>query len=88
MVRGRRRLSAKAIAPAQMGLVRERLLTVAENRLGLVLAPAGYGKTRLLAQVADVFSGAVCWYRADSADREPMLLLAKLGGASKSSIAC
>lgn len=81
MVRGRRRLSAKAIAPDQMGLVRERLFTVAEGRLGLVLAPAGYGKTRLLAQVADVFSGAVCWYRADSGDREPALLMAKLGGA-------
>lgn len=81
MAKGRRRLSAKAIAPAQMGLVRERLFTVADSRLGLVLAPAGYGKTRLLAQVADAFEGAVCWYRADSADREPGLLMAKLGGA-------
>ena len=81
MVRGRRRLSAKTMAPAQTGLVRERLLTVAEGRLGLVLAPAGYGKTRLLAQVADVSGGAVCWYRADSGDREPALLLAKLGDA-------
>jgi DNA-binding SARP family transcriptional activator len=81
MARGRRRLSAKAIAPAQMGLIRERLFTVAEGRLGLVLAPAGYGKTRLLAQVADAFEGAVCWYRADSADRDPGLLMAKLGGA-------
>jgi DNA-binding SARP family transcriptional activator len=54
---------------------------VAQNRLGLALAPAGYGKTRLLAQVADAFDGAVCWYRADSADREPTLLLAKLGDA-------
>ena len=44
MVRGHRRLSAKAIAPAQAGLVRERLFTVAGSRLGLVLAPAGYGK--------------------------------------------
>ena len=76
-----RRLSAKAIPPAQMGLVRERLLTIAESRVGLVLAPAGYGKTRLLAQVADAFSGTVCWYRADSGDREPALLLAKLGEA-------
>ena len=81
MVRGLRRLSAKAIAPDQMGLVRERLFTVAESRLGLVLAPAGYGKTRLLAQVADTFSGAVCWYRADSGDREPPRFMAKLGDA-------
>src|ERR1700730_4552694 len=63
MVRGSRRLSAKAIAPARVGLVRERLFSVAEGRLGLALAPAGYGKTRLLAQVADTFDGAVCWYR-------------------------
>lgn len=76
-----RRLSAKTTAPTQTGLVRERLFTVAETRLGLVLAPAGYGKTRVLAQVADVFSGAVCWYRADSGDRDPALLLAKLGDA-------
>ena len=81
MMRGRRRLSAKAIAPARMGLVRERLFSVAESRLGLALAPAGYGKTRLLAQVADTFDGAVCWYRADSTDREPALLMAKLGDA-------
>lgn len=81
MVRGSRRLSAKAIAPARVGLVRERLFSVAESRLGLALAPAGYGKTRLLAQVADTFDGAVCWYRADSADREPALLMAKLGDA-------
>ena len=81
MVRGSRRLSAKAMAPARVGLVRERLFSVAESRLGLALAPAGYGKTRLLAQVADTFDGAVCWYRADSADREPALLMAKLGEA-------
>jgi DNA-binding SARP family transcriptional activator len=81
MARGYRRLSAKAMAPAQVGLVRERLLTVAEGRLGLVLAPAGYGKTRLLAQVADAFEGTVCWYRADAADREPARLMARLGDA-------
>ena len=80
-MRGCQRLCAKAIAPAQVGLVRERLFSVAESRLGLALAPAGYGKTRLLAQVADAFDGAVCWYRADSADREPTLLMAKLGDA-------
>ena len=81
MVRGYRRLSAKAIAPARVGLVRERLFTVAETRFGFALAPAGYGKTGLLAQVADTFDGAVCWYRADSADREPTLLMGKLGDA-------
>ena len=79
MVRGQRRLSAKAIAPAQVGLIRERLFSVADGRLGLALAPAGYGKTRLLAQVADAFDGAVCWYRADAADRDPARLEAKLG---------
>ena len=78
-MRGCQRLSAKTMAPAQTGLVRDRLLTVADSRLGLVLAPAGYGKTRLLAQVAGASPGAVCWYRADSGDREPALLLAKLG---------
>ena len=56
-MRGCQRLCAKAIAPAQVGLVRERLFTVAESRLASALAPAGYGKTRLLAQAADVFDG-------------------------------
>jgi DNA-binding SARP family transcriptional activator len=69
------------IAPVQTGLIRDRLFTVADSRLGFVLAPAGYGKTRLLAQVADAFRGAVCWYRADFNDRDPALLLAKLGEA-------
>jgi len=81
MARGSRRLSAKTIAPAQTGLIRDRLFTVTGSRLGFVLAPAGYGKTRLLAQVADAFCGAVCWYRADFNDRDPSLLLAKLGEA-------
>ena len=69
------------IAPAQTGLIRDRLFTTSGSRLGFVLAPAGYGKTRLLAQVADAFCGAVCWYRADFNDRDPSLLLAKLGEA-------
>ena len=60
MARGYLRLSAKAMAPARVGLVRERLFAVAETRFGFALAPAGYGKTRLLAQVADTFDGAVC----------------------------
>jgi DNA-binding SARP family transcriptional activator len=81
MARGYVRLSAKAIAPARVGLVRERLFTVAETRFGFALAPAGYGKTRLLAQVADTFDGAVCWYRVDSSDRQPTLLMGKLGDA-------
>jgi ATP/maltotriose-dependent transcriptional regulator MalT len=69
------------IAPVQTGLIRDRLLTVAGSRLGFVLAPAGYGKTRLLAQVAEAFCGTVCWYRADFNDRDPALFLAKLGQA-------
>jgi len=86
MARGRLLLSAKAIAPTQVGLVRERLFSVTGSRIGLVLAPAGYGKTRLLGQVADAFEGTACWYRADSADREPARLLAKLGDALLRSI--
>jgi len=72
-------LSAKVIPPESRGLVRERLLGELAARLGLILAPAGYGKTRLLGQMATTFGGAVAWYRIDAGDRRSAAFVAHLG---------
>ena len=69
-------LAPKFVPPGPSGLLRERLLTVGDRRVGVVLAPAGHGKTTLLGQVAARFDGDVAWYRLDAADRRPDRLAA------------
>src|SRR3954453_10492654 len=72
-------LSAKFVPPEPAGLVRARLLDGLAHRVGLVLAPAGHGKTTLLGQVASRFDGAVAWYRIDRSDRNPLELITRMG---------
>jgi LuxR family maltose regulon positive regulatory protein len=51
-----------------------RLHTAAETRLTLVSAPAGFGKTTLLAEWLDLASGesrCVAWVSLDATDSEP-----------------
>lgn len=72
-------LSPKYLPPQITGLQRGRLLDIAAHRVGLVLAPAGHGKTTLLGQVAARFDGAVAWYRIDAADRDPVGLAGRIG---------
>jgi len=79
MVDQRLDLSAKFVPPEPTGLVRGRLLDRLTQRMGLVLAPAGHGKTTLLGQFASDFAGAVAWYRIDAGDRNPAELTARLG---------
>jgi LuxR family transcriptional regulator, maltose regulon positive regulatory protein len=53
-------------------------------RLGLVLAPAGFGKTTVLAQIAATLSAAgerVAWLNCHPQDREPGLFIEDLGRA-------
>jgi DNA-binding SARP family transcriptional activator len=69
-------LAPKFVPPGPSGLLRERLLSVGDRRVGVVLAPAGHGKTTLLGQVAARFGGDVAWYRLDAADRRPDRLAA------------
>src|SRR3954468_22936982 len=78
---GHRVLTAKGGPPLDRGLVRERLVAVLALPVVLVTAPAGHGKSTLLAQLADSFPGPVVWYRLDGDDRGAGRLLARLGAA-------
>jgi DNA-binding SARP family transcriptional activator len=76
-------VGAKVRVPRVTALVRERLNNtldgVWQHRLGLVVAPAGSGKTTALAQFAATVDAPVAWYRAEAAEAgDPRLLLAYL----------
>ncbi|HEY2668505.1 MAG TPA: winged helix-turn-helix domain-containing protein [Actinomycetota bacterium] len=52
-----------------------------QHGFGLVLAPAGSGKTTSVAQFAAAIENPVAWYRAESSDGDPRTLLAYLEAA-------
>src|SRR4051812_20224135 len=56
--------------PRRLGLRRPRLTRALATRprLGLLVAPAGSGKTEVMAQAASAFPGTVAWYRATADD--------------------
>jgi DNA-binding SARP family transcriptional activator len=66
--------------PQAQGLRRERLLDRLRipARLTLVLAPAGYGKTTLLAQHSNEASMPIVWHRTDRLDADPAHFTARL----------
>jgi LuxR family transcriptional regulator, maltose regulon positive regulatory protein len=51
------------------------------SRLLLVSAPAGYGKSTLVAQWCDLDPRAACWVQLDQGDNDPVLLLARIVAA-------
>src|SRR3954465_6044880 len=61
-----------SMRPAASGLTRPRLLRsldrILDTRLGIVAAPAGSGKTTLMAQWTRTAGMPVAWHRAEPAD--------------------
>ncbi|WP_157744463.1 BTAD domain-containing putative transcriptional regulator [Micromonospora viridifaciens] len=56
-------------------------MNVRPRRLGLVVAPAGCGKTTLLAQYAGSVAGPVHWLRTVPADADPERMLGRVDAA-------
>lgn len=69
-------------------LPRPRLLdwldSTADKRLTLLSAPAGYGKTTLLADFINASDSAFAWYTLDAQDSDPMVFLTYLIEALRS----
>lgn len=77
-------LDAKIRPPRPAGLYRARLVAGLHEptyRLGLVVAPAGSGKTTMLAQLAASGEAAVAWFRAETSDGDPLTFLHGLEAA-------
>ena len=70
-------------SPVVRGLVRRRLVDAfmdlpGPKRTGVVVAPAGHGKTTLLTHLAATFEGPVRWLTCERRDALPAVLVARL----------
>lgn len=72
----------RILLPRRRGdlLSRQRLLhllyELMDNKLNIIAAPAGYGKTSLLIDFANHIEYPVCWYAIDTLDRDLLRFLA------------
>jgi LuxR family transcriptional regulator, maltose regulon positive regulatory protein len=72
--------------PVRSGVVpRPRLrplrMAAQRSRLVLVSAPAGYGKSTLVAQWTELDPRPTCWVQLDHGDNDPVVLLARVAAA-------
>src|SRR4051812_48305274 len=71
---------ARTRVPKPVGPARPHLAPLAESlrrrRLGMLLAPAGMGKTAAAADTARLWRGRVAWLRCDTDMAEPAVLVA------------
>ena len=51
------------------------------SRVVLVSAPAGYGKSTLVAQWSELDPRASCWVQLGHGDNDPVVLLARVAAA-------
>ncbi len=83
-------LRPKIRPPQIQGFERGRLLNRLEDlwrhRFGLVVAPAGWGKTTLLSQFTGSLDVPVAWYRAEERDSEGSRLLTYLHAALREAL--
>jgi len=81
---GKRPVLASKLRPPRMRqvLTRRRLIDFAspgaDFRLTNICAGAGFGKTTLMAQIAEAFDGNRVWYQMDGLDRDPTSFLRHL----------
>ena len=62
-------------------IMRQRLLEIAEisaERLVIICAGAGYGKTIIMEQLRSAYSGHSVWYQLGPEDRDPSVFLTHL----------
>ena len=87
---GRRRLRALRFEAAPTGgagrdraapALVDRLIAMPEGSVVSIVAPAGYGKSTLLAQWAERSAGRLAWLSLDERDNDPETLLAYIAAA-------
>src|SRR6202142_959423 len=83
-------VSSKVQPPTAPALARERiaaqLVGLWTQRLGLIVAPAGYGKTTAMAALAASAGGPVAWYRGEAWDADEASALLHLETALRRAV--
>ncbi len=82
------KLSPPSVGQASIkaGLL-EKVAEGAQRRLLLVSAPAGYGKSTLIAEAAGRLHWTTAWYKLDVLDHDPIVLVASLTEAIRRQVA-